>query len=160
MCQARTAKGSVESLTSAQLSMLLEGIERSGAMKASSTTRHSSRRNGRRSRGPVGGHRTASHSTIFAWPVRKPIRFNDAAMCASSQRPAMLPPTASSEVLHLCSSVLSFLTRDHEHDFAVASSTSAMMSLIRARTRRWRPRMVVVGAAQAAERSAAMNPGM
>jgi len=42
---------------------------------------------------------------------------------------------ASSEVLHPCSPVLGFLTRDHEGDFTVASSTSAMMSLIRARTR-------------------------
>ena len=82
----------------------------------------------------------------FPWPVRIPMRFSDAAMCSSLQRPAMrrIAANASSEVRQPCSPVRRFLTRSSEcwppfqwitrTTSRAAWSTSATMPVIKART--------------------------
>ena len=107
----------------------------------------------------------------FPWPVRIPIRFSDAAISSSDHRPAMLRITAraSSGVRQPWSPVLGFLTRSCEcwpprqwivrTTSRAASSTSAMMSAIRARRSLWRARMLTPGAFHAASRSSAARQG-
>jgi transposase len=104
---------------------------------------------------------------VLPWPVRMPIRLSEAAISRSDQRPAIraMIASASSGVRQPCSPVFGLRTRICEcwpprqwmvrMTSRAAWSTSAMISVTRARTSCWRARIVTPGALQAAARSSA-----
>ena len=104
---------------------------------------------------------------VLPWPVGRPIRLSDAAICSSDQRPAMLRMTAnaSSVVAQPCSPVRGLRTRSSEcwpprqwivsTTSRASSSTSTTMSVINVRSSCWRARIVTPGAFHAADRLSA-----